>query len=269
MKDIKRTVSTGFWNDDMVLNEFSPEDKYFMLYLLTNPYTTQLGVYHLPLKKVALEIGYNQDCINVLLDRFENKYSIIKYNKNTSEIAIKNYLKHSIVKGGKPVFDCLEKDAKGIKDKSLLDYVFGHLEFESESFDINKTVLEFIEKYKNDNDNDNDNERIVNESYHESYKRTRKTIPPTEEEVRSYCLQRKNHVDASKFMSHYESNGWMVGRTKMKDWQAAVRTWEHGNYDNKKGSEQSGRASREERDRELEKEISQIDLTDTRSILDL
>ncbi len=49
---------------------------------------------------------------------------------------------------------------------------------------------------------------------------------PTVEEVGSYCLERKNEVKAEEFMDHYESNGWLVGRVPMKDWKAAVRTWE-------------------------------------------
>ena len=96
MKDIKRCVSTAFWKDDKVLNEFSPEDKYFFLYLLTNPHTTQLGIYHLPIKVASVELGYSIDAIKVLLDRFENKYDIIRYSKDTNEVAIKNYLRHSI-----------------------------------------------------------------------------------------------------------------------------------------------------------------------------
>jgi len=50
--------------------------------------------------------------------------------------------------------------------------------------------------------------------------------PPTTEEVSAYCLERKNHVDAERFHDFYESKGWLVGKTKMKDWKAAVRTWE-------------------------------------------
>lgn len=50
--------------------------------------------------------------------------------------------------------------------------------------------------------------------------------PPTVEEIKSYCLERKNLVDAERFHDFYESKGWLVGKTKMKDWKAAVRTWE-------------------------------------------
>lgn len=50
--------------------------------------------------------------------------------------------------------------------------------------------------------------------------------PPTVDEVRQYCRERGNGVDAERFVDYYSSNGWMVGKNKMKNWQAAVRTWE-------------------------------------------
>lgn len=56
---------------------------------------------------------------------------------------------------------------------------------------------------------------------------TKKFIPPTVEEVRAYCQERGNKVDPQAFVDYYTSNGWMVGRNRMKDWKAAVRgTWE-------------------------------------------
>lgn len=58
-------------------------------------------------------------------------------------------------------------------------------------------------------------------------------VPPTLEQVTEYCKQRKNRVDPEKWYDHYSSNGWMVGRTKMKDWKAAVRTWEKNNFSKK------------------------------------
>lgn len=57
-------------------------------------------------------------------------------------------------------------------------------------------------------------------------KRARKFKPPSLKEVKEYCKERNNQVNPQKWMNHYESNGWMVGRNKMKDWKAAVRTWE-------------------------------------------
>ena len=60
-------------------------------------------------------------------------------------------------------------------------------------------------------------------------KKTKRFIPPSREEVQAYCLERKNNVDAERFIDHYTSNGWMVGKNKMKDWKASVRTWERNN----------------------------------------
>ena len=51
-------------------------------------------------------------------------------------------------------------------------------------------------------------------------------IPPTPEEVNAYCKKRNNGIDGTEFVDFYTSKGWMVGKNKMKDWQAAVRTWE-------------------------------------------
>ena len=50
--------------------------------------------------------------------------------------------------------------------------------------------------------------------------------PPTLDEVTRYCSIRENQVDAESFINFYESNGWNVGKNKMRDWKAAVRTWE-------------------------------------------
>lgn len=58
-------------------------------------------------------------------------------------------------------------------------------------------------------------------------------IPPTVEEVSAYCIERGNSVNPQRFIDHYTSNGWMVGKNKMKDWQAAVRTWERNSLNQK------------------------------------
>ena len=154
--NIKRVVDIGFWLDDKILEEYTPEDKYFYLYLMTNPHTTQLGIYPISPKIMAFELGYSPEAVKSLIDRFENCYGVIKFSQATKEIALKNYLKYSIVKGGKPVFDCLKKEAKNVRDRSLLDFVVSSL---SECGNLNKTVKDFVAYItRNDNENDNENE---------------------------------------------------------------------------------------------------------------
>jgi hypothetical protein len=51
-------------------------------------------------------------------------------------------------------------------------------------------------------------------------------VPPSVDDVREYCESRNNGIDPETFVNFYESKGWMIGKNKMKSWQAAVRTWE-------------------------------------------
>lgn len=58
-------------------------------------------------------------------------------------------------------------------------------------------------------------------------RKTSRFVPPTVEEVRAYCQERRNAVDPQRFVDFYTANGWTQGRGKpIKDWRAAVRTWE-------------------------------------------
>ena len=58
-------------------------------------------------------------------------------------------------------------------------------------------------------------------------------VPPTIEEVKDYCHERKNNIDPETFINFYESKGWYVGKNKMKDWKAAIRTWERNRKESK------------------------------------
>lgn len=75
---------------------------------------------------------------------------------------------------------------------------------------------------------------IDNYSSDDGKKKTR-FVPPTVGEVSAYINEKGYHVDAEQFIDFYESKGWMVGRNKMKDWKACVRTWERNNQNNTRG----------------------------------
>lgn len=61
-------------------------------------------------------------------------------------------------------------------------------------------------------------------------KKQKRFKPPTVDEVKAYCIERQNNVDAERFIDYYTANGWKVGKNTMKDWKAAVRTWERNGY---------------------------------------
>jgi hypothetical protein len=230
-----RVVQQSFWTDEKTMDLFSCEDRYFFLYLLTNPQCNQLGVYKLPVKLAAFQLGYSKEQVIVLLDRFENALSQIKYNPATQEIAIGNYLYHSVITGGKPVIDAVNRDIGTISDTSLFSFVVSKLQKKDVTNSTVLSVIEILKSKTNDNDNDNENEN--EDSYHDSYhdssstpakkkKETSQKIPPSIEEVSTYCQERNNGIDPQHFIDYYSARGWILGKGKMKDWKAAVRTWE-------------------------------------------
>ena len=60
---------------------------------------------------------------------------------------------------------------------------------------------------------------------------------PSFEDVKAYCAERKNNVDAERFINYYTANGWKVGKNPMKDWKAAVRSWERNDFGKPKTAE--------------------------------
>jgi hypothetical protein len=91
------------------------------------------------------------------------------------------------------------------------------------------TILQIVsyEKYQvstNEitNEQPTSNQRVTTNN---NVKKEKKFIIPTFNDVLEYCMQNNLDVDGVKFINFYESKGWMVGKNKMKDWKAAIRTW--------------------------------------------
>ena len=78
---------------------------------------------------------------------------------------------------------------------------------------------------------------------------------PTLEEVQEYCKSRGNNIDPEMFIAHYESNGWMVGKNKMKSWKSAIITWEKRREEKPKTTQFNNFHQRENDWASLEKEL--------------
>ena len=91
-----------------------------------------------------------------------------------------------------------------------------------------------------------DNTKITNTKITNKYFKK-----PTVEQIDFYCSERKNKIDAFAFYDFYESKGWKVGKNKMKDWRAAVRTWETRSYKKKKMSKLDAQLSQYEQAKKL------------------
>lgn len=124
---IYRNVQLSFWTDNKVEDEFTPEDKYFYLYLLTNPQTNICGCYEVSWSQLTQQTGYNKDTVIRLLDRFENVHGIIRFSKTTKEILILNWFKYNWSKSEDTLKGVL-KVAEHIKSKEFKKYVFDTVE---------------------------------------------------------------------------------------------------------------------------------------------
>lgn len=112
-----RPVYIGFWQDDDVL-EFTPEEKFFFLYIMTNSKTTQSGIYQFSKKVAAFETGYNIDTVTKYLNVFIEKDKIA-YDKDTDEIMILKWLKYNPI-DNKNILKCVNKELLLVKSIPLL-----------------------------------------------------------------------------------------------------------------------------------------------------
>lgn len=79
-------------------------------------------------------------------------------------------------------------------------------------------------------DNIEDSIYIHAKQNHLDFQVEKRFTKPTLEQVKQYCIERNNNVDCDRFVNYYESNGWKVGKSPMKDWKAAVRNWERSSF---------------------------------------
>ena len=171
-------------------------------------------------KKIMRMIGASQDDLSILILRkfiipFDNGVVVIKHWR------IHNYIRKDMY-----------HETKYKEEKNML------------SLDENNAYTMSVTKYETDSlQGCNDvvsipytqvrlgKDRLGKDSI-EREKRTAFT-PPTIDEVTAYCRERNNKIDPAHFIDFYASKGWMVGKNKMKDWKAAIRTWEQRDKETK------------------------------------
>lgn len=195
----KRFIDTELFNDEWFC-ELSKDAKLFFIYYITN--CDHAGI--LKLNKKLFEFQTSIKDIDKVIKEMGNKLILIK----DSVFFMPGYLKFQYPDFPKSKVKQQEGALKILDNHGItLEIVKSYLTVPKE--------LEY--SYVNDNDNVSDNVKNNKEG---------KKNKPTLEECKQYCLERNNGVDADKFFNYYESNGWKVGKNPMKDWKAAIRTWE-------------------------------------------
>lgn len=130
-----RNIHLSFWQDTKVTDDFTPEDRYFYLYLLTNPHTNLCGCYEISVKQMANEMGYDVKKVNKLIERFSSFHNLIRYSQTGRELLIFHWSKYnwtSSEKFRKPLL----QEIHNVKTDSFREYLLKLFDGENVKYGI-------------------------------------------------------------------------------------------------------------------------------------
>lgn len=199
-----RKIETGFWSDTYIQEEMSAEDKYFYLYLMTNEYTKQIGIYSISKKQMSFDLGYSIESVKALLQRFENHHKLIKYDSETREIILLNWAKNNLNVGGKPVQDLIKKEIKEIKNKDFLFLMYENCpENELKKF-IKSIIFRSENKIDNDSFDDSCNDTLTRNKKEEIINKNKELI--SNKEVLSNNIKKENKETTTNVVGKKEKS---------------------------------------------------------------
>ena len=114
---VYRLVHTTFWTDAKVSEDFTPNERFFMLFLMTNDLSSQIGVYEIGKRRMAFMTGLTPEEIDHCINRLR-EYGVIDYDEKTHEVFIKNWSRYNWIKSPK-VRECIFKELRGIKSEKF------------------------------------------------------------------------------------------------------------------------------------------------------
>lgn len=189
---------------------------------LDMPSSTQMLYFHFSMnadddgfvnnpKKIQKMCGASDDDFKLLIV----KSFIILFDSGI--IVIKHWKMHNYIQADRyrPTDYVEEKSMLGIKSNKA--YTLDVSKMDTECIQNGYIGKDSIGKVSIDKDS---KEESVGDE------KAKRFYPPTLDEVKQYCEERKNNIDPMAFIDFYSSKGWMIGKNRMKDWKAAVRTWE-------------------------------------------
>lgn len=194
---------------------------------LDMPSSTQMLYFHFSMnadddgfvnnpKKIQKMCGASDDDFKLLIV----KSFIILFDSGI--IVIKHWKMHNYIQADRyrPTDYVEEKSMLGIKSNKAYTLDVSKMDTECiQNGYIGKDSIGKVSIDKNSIDKDSKGESMRGE-------KAKRFYPPTLDEVKQYCEERKNNIDPMAFIDFYSSKGWMIGKNRMKDWKAAVRTWE-------------------------------------------
>lgn len=160
----KRMIDTELWNNEDIIETFTAEDRYFWLYLLTNPHNQICGVLKNSPALIARDMGLHKDTIVNLLYRFENIHKAIYVDKDTNEIFILNWYKFNWTTSPK-LLSVIGKEMISIKSETIRKLLFERVDLIKTNDTVsigysypsntinNNTIIDKVTIESNSNDN--------------------------------------------------------------------------------------------------------------------
>lgn len=242
-------IDRDFWGTDEA-RDMTPEEKYFWFYLQTNSRVNTLGCYAFQLRTAADETGYNKETIEKLLVRMK-ELDLIDYSPETREVLLygwgaDNWNRKMLT------IRSIRKDLKAVKDYNFqmwleMKLVEAGVFQEEETTGNTEEHLGTLGNTEEHSGKEREEEREEKKEKEQKKSGQAAFRPPTLSEVEGYCRERGNSVNAERFIDFYEMKGWMVGKNRMKNWKAAVRTWEKEDAGGKAAAPPQNRKAEENR----------------------
>ena len=234
-------LRTGFFDEDEIDWLLSQDNgcQYVVLYQMlclktansNGSFSTKVGEIIVPydVGKIVRDTKYfDYDTVVVALELYK-KLGLV-YEDSNGSLVISNFTQ--MVGSESASKDALKKREyrKRLKERSV-----DNARDNTEDIEVDKNRTNCPTEYRDKSIEIRD--KSIDKRDKEKDKDKRKSnrfAPPSVEDVRTYCIERGNNIDPDKFVDYYTGNGWMVGRNKMKDWKATVRSWERNDYSNNK-----------------------------------
>lgn len=237
-----KPLYSSIWTDNQFEN-YSPEKKLVYIFLLTNQYVEKSGIYKVSVRQIAFNTSVTNDIINNIINELINEGKI-QYDFKEGVIFIKNLFKYQkgMIKNENILLLTLKRNYELVKTEFWNEF-FDRYSEDSLASKINDLLIDGSlmahQLYINNNNNKDKN---INKGGAGEKPKPAKIpkgfIRPTFQEVSDYCQERKNSVNPEKWINFYQSNGWKVGKNSMKDWKAAIRTWENNSFESKNNQSQ-------------------------------
>ena len=170
---VYRNIHTNFWTDTKVVDTFTPEDRYFMLFCITNQYTNLLGCYEISIKQMSDDLGYSRETVENLLKRFIEIHKVIDYDFETKELFVKKWYKYNwsdSPKLDKAILKVIET-VKSLKFKEELIEIYNSRDTVSIPYiyPIHTTVSDTVSVSDSDSDSVSDIIEILNKKINSKF----------------------------------------------------------------------------------------------------